>query len=106
MCIINSFPSKTVLEDLWILLKFLSYVLYPEITVIFLQGYVLAVEQDIQTKKCTLYHPKIPDVNISDQLTWIALMQRNGCKFDEMVAIIQNLIKECELYIAENCYLS
>lgn len=80
--------------------------LYPEITVIFLQGYVLAVEQDIQTKKCTLYHPKIPDVNISDQLTWIALMQRNGCKFDEMVAIIQNLIKECELYIAENYYLS
>lgn len=58
-----------------------------------LQGYVLAVEQDIQTKKCTLYHPKIPDVNISDQLTWVALMQRNGCKFDEMVAISQNLIK-------------
>lgn len=54
-------------------------------------GYVLAVEQDIQTKKCTLYHPKIPDVNISDQLTWIALMQRNGCKFDEMVYSAQML---------------
>ena len=46
---------------------------------------MLAMDSDTQTQKCTLHSSKIPAVNISDQMTWIALMQRNGCKFDEMV---------------------
>ncbi|XP_056006376.1 E3 ubiquitin-protein ligase RNF13-like isoform X2 [Ostrea edulis] len=54
-------------------------------------GYVLAVEPDRGTKKCTQYYPNTPKLNISEQMTWIALMQRNGCKFDEMVHYAQKL---------------
>ncbi|XP_022288505.2 E3 ubiquitin-protein ligase RNF13-like [Crassostrea virginica] len=63
----------------------------PDIPTNGLYGYVLAMDSDTQTQKCTLHSSKIPAVNISDQMTWIALMQRNGCKFDEMVYSAQML---------------
>ncbi|XP_062576575.1 E3 ubiquitin-protein ligase RNF13-like isoform X1 [Saccostrea cucullata] len=54
-------------------------------------GYVMVVEPDNGTTKCTQYQPHIPAANISEKMTWIALMQRNGCKFDDMVYSAQTL---------------
>lgn len=60
----------------------------PELTETGLTGNLIRVAPDNKSS-CTDYRPGIPDNDTSRN--WIALILRNGCKFDDMVLNAQNL---------------
>ncbi|XP_060082690.1 E3 ubiquitin-protein ligase RNF13-like [Ylistrum balloti] len=61
----------------------------PELTEIGITGYLMAVGPEVNKSSCTDFKPRIPNNDTSR--VWIALIRRNGCKFDEMVLNAQKL---------------
>ncbi|OWF38761.1 E3 ubiquitin-protein ligase RNF13-like [Mizuhopecten yessoensis] len=61
----------------------------PELSEIGLTGYLIAVGPDVNKTSCSDYTPRIPNNDTSR--VWIALIRRNGCKFDDMVLNAQKL---------------
>ncbi|XP_033760378.1 E3 ubiquitin-protein ligase RNF13-like [Pecten maximus] len=61
----------------------------PELSETGLTGYLISVGPVVNKSSCTDYKPGIPNNDTSK--VWIALIRRNGCKFDDMVLNAQKL---------------